>query len=401
MEALTSKIDSQYKDIKGEMKEMREGCNNCGGNHTSSECDDQPMNGPKEGEANYVQEGYRRGGYRGNYYGRNSRNWQDRQQRDNNHDSQPRSDNPTPPNSDKKPEETDFEKMMREFVTAQKSTNEFVKTQFFNLKTKVKQGQKNHQASIQDLEHKFGRLSNQFSSRPPGALPSNTQSNPKPTSSGSNNKAYRPPPTRNEHINVVFTRTGLSYDPPQNPNQTTIIHDDSEDEDEAEKEDTPKTTIKEKTIQPVKPYTPKIPYPQSLKKERMEERYKKFVEMIKEVRINVPLVDVLAGMPNYGKFLKELLNNKNKLEQISATFLNEECSAIVQKKTPPKLGDPGSFLIPCTLGNNITCDALADLGASINLMPYSFYSKLSINTLKPTKISIRLAQHKYNNEGSF
>jgi hypothetical protein len=147
MEALTSKIDSQYKYIKGEMKEMREGCYNYGGNHTSSKCDDQPIDGPKEREANYVQGGYRGGGYRGNYYGRNSGNWQDRQ-RDNNRDSQPRVDNPTPPNSDRKPEETDFEEMMRDFITAQRSTNEFVKTQFFNLKTKVEQGQKNHQAFI-------------------------------------------------------------------------------------------------------------------------------------------------------------------------------------------------------------------------------------------------------------
>jgi hypothetical protein len=117
--------------------------------------------------------------------------------------------------------------------------------------------------------------------------------------------------------------------------------------------------------------------------------------MIKEVRLNIPLVDVLAGMPKYGKFLKELLNNRNKLEQIYAAFLNEECSTIIENKVPPKLGDPESFLIPCTLGNNITCDALADLGASINLKPYSLYSKLSIYTLKPTKTSIRLANHTY------
>ena len=67
------------------------------------------MNAPKEGEANYVQGGYRGGGFRGNYYGRNSGNWQDRQPRDKNQDSQPRIDNSTPPNSDKKPGETDFE----------------------------------------------------------------------------------------------------------------------------------------------------------------------------------------------------------------------------------------------------------------------------------------------------
>ncbi|GKE10007.1 hypothetical protein Tco_1413558 [Tanacetum coccineum] len=77
-------------------------------------------------------------------------------------------------------------------------------------------------------------------------------------------------------------------------------------------------------------------------------------------------------MPNYGKFLKELMGIKNKLEEIFAAFLNEVCSAIVPNKLPSKLGDPGIFLIPCTLENSITCDALADLGASINLRPYSF-----------------------------
>ncbi|GKF30540.1 hypothetical protein Tco_0100338, partial [Tanacetum coccineum] len=109
----------------------------------------------------------------------------------------------------------------------------------------------------------------------------------------------------------------------------------------------------------------------------MEEKYCKFINMIKEVRINVPLVHVLAGMPNYGRFLKELVRNTNKLKEISTAFLNEECSAIIQNKIPPKLGDPKSFLILCTLGNTITCNGLADLGASINLMPYSLYAKLS------------------------
>ncbi|GJU34904.1 reverse transcriptase domain-containing protein [Tanacetum coccineum] len=117
--------------------------------------------------------------------------------------------------------------------------------------------------------------------------------------------------------------------------------------------------------------------------------------MIKEFRINLPLVDVLDGMPNYGKFLKELVRNKNKLEEICAAFLNEECSAIIQNKIPSKLRDPGSFLIPCTLGNLITCNALVDLGASINLMPYSLYAKLSGGTIKPTRMCIHLANQSY------
>ncbi|GKB32063.1 reverse transcriptase domain-containing protein [Tanacetum coccineum] len=117
--------------------------------------------------------------------------------------------------------------------------------------------------------------------------------------------------------------------------------------------------------------------------------------MIRAVRINVPLVDVLAGMPNYGKFLKELVSNKHKLEQISSAFLSDESSAMIQNKVPPKLGDPGSFLIPCNFSKAFSCNALADLGASINLMPYSLYAKLSLETLKPTKMSIRLADRSF------
>nr|GEW42497.1 reverse transcriptase domain-containing protein [Tanacetum cinerariifolium] len=116
---------------------------------------------------------------------------------------------------------------------------------------------------------------------------------------------------------------------------------------------------------------PKIPYPRCLHKENMEERYAKIIDLIKEVRINVPSVDVLGGIPNYGKFLKDLMRNKIKIEKISTAFLNEECFAIVQNKLLPKLGNPRSFPIQCTLANSVECLALVDLGASINLMSYS------------------------------
>ncbi|GKD00242.1 reverse transcriptase domain-containing protein [Tanacetum coccineum] len=81
------------------------------------------------------------------------------------------------------------------------------------------------------------------------------------------------------------------------------------------------------------------------------------------------------------------MNNKNKIEQILATFQSDESSTILQNKVPPKLGDPGRFLIPCNFNKAFSCNALADLGASINLMPYSLYAKLSLETLKPTKMS--------------
>ncbi|GJX58148.1 reverse transcriptase domain-containing protein [Tanacetum coccineum] len=127
----------------------------------------------------------------------------------------------------------------------------------------------------------------------------------------------------------------------------------------------------------------------------MEAQYGKFLDMIRAVRINVPLIEVLAGMPNYGKFLKELVNNKHKIEQICAAFLSDESSAMIQNKVPSKLGDPESFLIPCNFSKTFSCNALADLGASINLMPYSLYAKLSFKTLKPTKMSVRLVDKSF------
>nr|GEX75146.1 reverse transcriptase domain-containing protein [Tanacetum cinerariifolium] len=127
----------------------------------------------------------------------------------------------------------------------------------------------------------------------------------------------------------------------------------------------------------------------------MEAQYGKFLDMIWVVRINVPLIDVLAGMPNYGKFLKELISNKHKIEQISAAFFSDESSAMIQNKVPPKLGDLESFLIPCNFNKTFSCNALVDLGGSINLMSYSLYAELSLKTLKPTKTSMRLADRSF------
>ncbi|GJY18223.1 reverse transcriptase domain-containing protein [Tanacetum coccineum] len=117
------------------------------------------------------------------------------------------------------------------------STNAFVKETFIDLKTQLETVAKNHQASIQNLETKFDRLADKQFGRPSGSLLSNTQPNPK----GHNSKAYQPPQSRNEHVNVVFTRSGKSYNPPVNQNDQqnnseTLVNFDSDDED---KEPTP------------------------------------------------------------------------------------------------------------------------------------------------------------------
>ncbi|GJV43563.1 reverse transcriptase domain-containing protein [Tanacetum coccineum] len=266
-----------------------------------------------------------------------------------------------------------------------------------DLKNKLETTTKNQQASIQNLKAKFDRLADKQSGRPSRSLPRNTQPNPK----GSSSKPYQPSQAQNEHVNVVFTRSGKSYDPPDNPNdqqnnsETPINFDSDDEDDEPTPQPKPKTLKLVKETPIPKPYKPKIPYPQHLRKEKMEAQYGKFRDMIRAVRINVPLVNVLARMPTYGKFLKELINNKHKIKKKIAAFLSDESFTILQNKVPPKLVDPGSFLIPCNFNKAFSCNALADFGASINLMPYSLYAKLSLETLKPTKINVRLANRSF------
>ncbi|XP_022004399.1 uncharacterized protein LOC110901958 [Helianthus annuus] len=96
-------------------------------------------------------------------------------------------------------------------------------------------------------------------------------------------------------------------------------------------------------------------------------------------------------MPKYAKFLKDLLRNKEKLGDLSNVPLNGGCSAVVLNKLPEKLTDAAIFIIPCLFGSNTNTRALADLGASINLMPFSLYEKLDLVELSPTRMTLSLA----------
>nr|GEZ23204.1 reverse transcriptase domain-containing protein [Tanacetum cinerariifolium] len=109
-----------------------------------------------------------------------------------------------------------------------------------------------------------------------------------------------------------------------------------------------------------------------------------------QLHINITLADALILMPKYQKMLKALLSNKEKLQELANTPLNENCSAIILKKLPEKLGDPGKFLIPCGF-SELKCKALADLGTSINLMPLSIWKKLGLPELIPTRMTLELA----------
>ncbi|GJZ08627.1 reverse transcriptase domain-containing protein [Tanacetum coccineum] len=116
-----------------------------------------------------------------------------------------------------------------------------------------------------------------------------------------------------------------------------------------------------------------------------------FLKMFKQLRLEIGLKDALVEMPKFNKWLSSLLRNKEKLEEIAITTVNAECSAIIMNKVPEKLEDPGKFLIPCALQELNRTSALADSGASINLLPHSIYKKLGLEALTPTRMTLELA----------
>nr|GEW85772.1 reverse transcriptase domain-containing protein [Tanacetum cinerariifolium] len=112
--------------------------------------------------------------------------------------------------------------------------------------------------------------------------------------------------------------------------------------------------------------------------------------MFKQLHINITLADALILIPKYQKILKALLSNKERLLELANTLLNENCSAVILKKLPEKLGDPRKFLIPCGFSEP-KCKALANLGASINLMPLSVWKNLGLPELISTRMTLELA----------
>ena len=134
-----------------------------------------------------------------------------------------------------------------------------------------------------------------------------------------------------------------------------------------------------------------FPNPQIFQKKKLDGQLAKFLEIFKTIHINIPFADTLKQMPNYVKFMKEMMSKKRKLEEYETVKLTEEYSAILQRKLPQKLKDPGSFTIPCTIGGSSFVRALCDLRPSINLMSLSVFKKLGLGEVNPKTITLQLA----------
>jgi hypothetical protein len=125
-------------------------------------------------------------------------------------------------------------------------------------------------------------------------------------------------------------------------------------------------------------------------KQRKVNHNSEIFETFKQVRINIPLLDAIKHVPSYAKFLKDLCTVKRKLNVKKKIFLAEQVSAILQNNNALKYKDPGCPTISCLIGEHKIERALLDLGASVNLLPYSVFQSLNLGELKPTFVTLLL-----------
>ncbi|GKE09550.1 reverse transcriptase domain-containing protein, partial [Tanacetum coccineum] len=207
-------------------------------------------------------------------------------------------------------------------------------------------------------------------------------------------------------MKAITTRSGVAYEGPSIPtNPSPKKVGERETEETTDKEQTnfqgstahiqpPVIPIPEPDVPKTLP-KPNIPYPSRLNQEKLREKSNaqmmKFLEIFQKIHFDISFADALLYMPKFASMFKSLISNKEKLFELSSTPLNENCSAVLLKKLPEKLGDPGKFLIPCDFPGMVKCSALADLGTSINLMPLSVWKRLSLPELTTTRMTLKLA----------
>nr|GEV12508.1 reverse transcriptase domain-containing protein [Tanacetum cinerariifolium] len=263
------------------------------------------------------------------------------------------------------------------------TTNEF--TNFMKANDVILKNMQTNMTSLTNLNLELKNMFDQFmkmntaSSSGSKTLPGNTITNPK------------------EELKGITTRSGTAYQGPTIP--TTSSSPVVEHDTEATKDMPVIASIIEPVVSPVSAPKPNqrlsIPYPSRFQDQKLREKAndqrEKFFQIFKDLNFNIRFADALILMPKFSPSIKTLLTNKDKLCKLVRTPLNEHCSAVLLKKLPEKLGDPGKFLIPCDFPRMPECLALADLDASINLMPLFVWNKISLPELTPTLMTLELA----------
>nr|GEX34614.1 reverse transcriptase domain-containing protein [Tanacetum cinerariifolium] len=217
------------------------------------------------------------------------------------------------------------------------------------FKTEIQNTMKTQQTVLMEQQNAFQNQSSASST-----LPSNTIPNPK------------------GEMKAITTRSGVSYEGPSIPTPKKAVEQETEE-----------TTDKEQSY-----FEGNLMIKSFVKRLRI--KWKSSFKIFQDLHFDISFADALLLMPKFTSMIKSFVTNKDKLFELAKIPLNENCSAMLLKKLPEKLGDPGKFLIPCDFPGMDVCHALADLGASINIMPLSIWKKLSLPRLTPTQMTLEL-----------
>nr|GEY91495.1 reverse transcriptase domain-containing protein [Tanacetum cinerariifolium] len=227
------------------------------------------------------------------------------------------------------------------------------------------QNMQNQLTNLTDLLTMFVN-SNNASTSSSGTLPSNTIANPR------------------SDLKAITTRSDVFYDGPQIPPSTSFFLRWWKINQRRQRTQCILLTTEALKTSNLRMQDQKL-------RDKANDQREKFFQIFKYLNFNISFADALILMPKFGPSIKSLLTNKDKLCELARTLLNEHCLAVLLKKLPEKLGDPGKFLIPCDFPRKAECLALVDLGASINLMPLSVWNNLSLPDLSPTCMTLELA----------
>ncbi|XP_058745887.1 uncharacterized protein LOC131618737 [Vicia villosa] len=265
--------------------------------------------------------------------------------------------------------------------------------------------QRSNEAAIRNLENQVGQLAKQLSEQQPGAsFSANTQTNPK------------------EHCKATVTRSGRKVN--NGVNEEVIVEDEEEviveeeevevivenegekseekieeelvekerkENEESEKNNKKVKRNKKRDEQKSTIPSQHLPYPHAKSRTDNARQYARFMDIFKQLQVNIPFSEALEQMPKYAKFMKDILTKKKRYSEEETVLLDARCSAIIQKTLPKKEADPGRVTLPVTIGGHYIGNGLVDLGSSINLIPLSIIKRLGNIEMKPTQMTLQLA----------
>ena len=268
---------------------------------------------------------------------------------------------------------------MGNFVEEQKGINvqlaQRIDTVENTLNKRIDGLESNLNKKIDNLQYSITKINKLLEVQERGRFPSQTLPNPKGIHEvGSSNNSEM------DEVKAIITlRSGKQVDQPMpKPVEESRQGEELQPEHILQKEDLMKYRIPP-------------PFPQALRGKKKATQQAGILEVLRQVKVNIPLLDIIKQVPAYAKFLKDIFTIKKGLGIEKKAFLTEHVSAIIQSKYPVKYKDPGSPTISVIIGGNCIDKSLLDLGANVNLMPYSVYKQLGLGELKPTNITLSLA----------